>query len=66
MNTADQLMAGYAVYTTSDEIGAGAAADAPAISPVSIFSAASSVECAIFSAGVVTSASAGGTVAGNC
>lgn len=33
MNTADQLLAGYTAYTNAEEFGAGASADAPAITP---------------------------------
>ncbi|MFC7513039.1 LxmA leader domain family RiPP [Streptomyces thermocarboxydus] len=35
MNTTDALMAGYAAYTSADEIAAGQDGGAPEISPVS-------------------------------
>ncbi|WP_331721263.1 LxmA leader domain family RiPP [Streptomyces sp. NBC_00212] len=34
MNTADQLIQGYAAYTTAEEFGAAATAAAPATTPV--------------------------------
>lgn len=65
MDTLDQLISGYTAYTDADEIGAVAAGDSLAFTPVTI-TTVSSVECAIFSVGVVTSASLTGTVAGGC
>ncbi|ALC29171.1 LxmA leader domain family RiPP [Streptomyces bacillaris] len=65
MNAADQLIAGYTAYTDSAEIAAGATAEAPAITPT-VSVTVLSTEGVVFSAGVVLSASASGTLAGNC
>ncbi|MGW7822744.1 LxmA leader domain family RiPP [Streptomyces puniciscabiei] len=36
MNTADQLIQGYTAYTSAEEFGATATADAPATSPLTV------------------------------
>ncbi|MEU7042833.1 LxmA leader domain family RiPP [Streptomyces varsoviensis] len=57
---ADHLIAGYTAYTTAEEFGASAQAQAPATTPITTVTA-SSPECAAFSvsavSGVVTSVS---------
>ncbi|KAB8197139.1 hypothetical protein FH608_000770 [Nonomuraea phyllanthi] len=70
MSTSSQLMAGYAAYTTPSEVAASATTEAPAISPVSVaisaFATASSVECAVFSVGLVASGVSGWTIGAGC
>ncbi|GAA0188768.1 LxmA leader domain family RiPP [Streptomyces cellulosae] len=65
MNTTDALMAGYAAYTSADEIAAGQDGGAPEISPVSLSIAVSITESSyVCSAGV--SLSVGYTVGNGC
>ncbi|MET9535786.1 LxmA leader domain family RiPP [Streptomyces sp. NPDC006649] len=60
MNTADQLISGYTAYTSAEEFGALAEADAPATTPVTV-TTVSSGECISFTASLV-----GTTISGNC
>ncbi|MEW2047476.1 LxmA leader domain family RiPP [Streptomyces sp. NPDC005476] len=65
MNTTDNLMAGYATYTSADEIAAFQDGGAPEISPVSYSVALSIVESSYAcSAGI--SMSVGVTVGKGC
>ncbi|GAA0188770.1 LxmA leader domain family RiPP [Streptomyces cellulosae] len=65
MNTTDALMAGYAAYTSADEIAAGQDGGAPEISPVSLSIAVSIAESSYAcSAGI--SMSVGVTVGNGC
>ncbi|MGX4692304.1 LxmA leader domain family RiPP [Streptomyces sp. JNUCC 63] len=65
MNTTDNLMAGYAMYTSADEIAAVQDGGAPEISPVSLSIAVSITESSYAcSAGI--SMSVGVTVGKGC
>lgn len=64
MSTA-QVMAGYARYTTAEEFGAAAGADAPGTTPIISFLSASSAECVAFST-AASAASVGETVGFHC
>ncbi|WP_031041759.1 LxmA leader domain family RiPP [Streptomyces sp. NRRL F-5650] len=65
MNTSDNLMAGYATYTSADEIAATLDGGAPEISPVSLSIAVSITESS-YACGAGISLSVGWTVGKGC
>ena len=65
MNTSDNLMAGYATYTSADEIAATHGGGAPEISPVSLSIAVSIAESS-YACGAGVSMSIGLTFGKGC
>ncbi|MEU7042834.1 LxmA leader domain family RiPP [Streptomyces varsoviensis] len=64
MNT-DQLIAGYTAYTTAEEFGASAEAEAPATTPVLSFISVSTATCGA-AVSAASAASVGATAHVGC